>query len=198
MDTIQRLKLIKREVNINNFAFEHRKRFHDYRADSIQKDFVSGRASKDLQTNTDILESLLHLWKEEVEKNGGKFYVVLLPRHEEHDAKPLFIEEFNVLDLFEKFDNTIGNYDFLDWRFKRDVHWNEAGNLLAAIHLYRFLEEVLNLSPISDDTLKEQLYTYYSSFDGWMPDDKFTKYVLVSPEKKESIRSKYNNADIIP
>jgi hypothetical protein len=198
MDSIQRLKLMRGEVNINKFVTGQWKRFHDYRADSIQNDFVSGRKTEDLQTSIDILESLLHLWKEEVEKNGGKFYVVLLPRQEEHDAKPLFIEELNVLDLFEKFDNTVDNYDFLDWRFKHDVHWNEAGNLLAAIHLYRFLEEVLNLPPISDDTLKEQLYTYYSSFDGWMPDDMFTKYVLVSPEKKESIRSKYNNAEITP
>jgi hypothetical protein len=207
MDSVQRLKSIMGKENINDFDPElwkllnrrqRAKRFHDYRADSIQNDFVSGRTSKDLQTNIDILESLLHLWKEEVEKNGGKFYVVLLPRHEEHDAKPLFIEEFNVLDLFEKFDNTVDNYDFLDWRFKRDVHWNEAGNLLATIHLYRFLEKELNLSPLSDDALKEQLYTYYSSFDGWMPGDMFTRYVFVSPEKKESIRSKYNNAEIIP
>jgi len=52
--------------------------------------------------------------------------------------------------------------------FTNDGHWNEASNLLVAVHLYRFLEGEAELVSLPEDKLVEELYTYYSAFpDGW-------------------------------
>ncbi|MCH7673608.1 hypothetical protein IH879_01485 [candidate division KSB1 bacterium] len=142
-----------------------------------------------------IFKLLLHSWKESVEMNGGKFYVVLLPRYEEHSAKDL-LSEYNVINLYEKFDNDIDNYDYSNFRFKNEGHWNEAANQLTAVYLYRLLEKEADLFPLSKNIIREQLYTYYSSFKGWMPDDIWLKKVVVPSEKSEIIKSKYTELDI--
>jgi hypothetical protein len=79
----------------------------------------------------------------------------------------------------------------LDWRFKNDGHWNEAGNQLAAVYLYRFLEKETNLLPLSADKLNEEIYAYYAAFSGrWMP-ELWVKKLPVSPNKSARIKAKY-------
>ena len=56
------------------------------------------------------------------------------------------------------------------YTFKNDSHWNEAGNQLAAVCLYRFLEREMGLPRLAEDELREALYRYYSAFGGLMPD----------------------------
>jgi hypothetical protein len=122
---------------------------------------------------------------------------VLLPVYEDHSIRHLFSEEFDVIDLYEMADRGIANYDYHDWRFVNNAHWNEAGNQLAASYLYRVIEHELGLSPMSTDALKEEVHTYYAAFDGWMPDDSFTKRPSdLSHKKKQSIRSKYDGVEI--
>jgi hypothetical protein len=100
-------------------------------------------------------------------------------------------EEFNIIDLFEVFGKGIESSNRLRWYFKNDSHWNEAGNQLAMVHLYQFLQKEANLSPISEDYLQEELYAFYAAFpDGWMPDT-WVKKVAVPPEKSAIIRAKY-------
>ena len=51
------------------------------------------------------------------------------------------------------------------YRFRRDKHWNEAGNRLAAVCLYRFLAGRLGLPPLSDDEVARVLARYYAAFE---------------------------------
>ena len=51
------------------------------------------------------------------------------------------------------------------YRFKHDAHWNEAGNRLAAVCLYRFLESELKLPKLSEADLQKALRRYYSAFE---------------------------------
>ena len=44
---------------------------------------------------------------------------------------------------------------------------------------------------LSDTALREALFTYYSSFEGWMPDERWIKQVPVPPHVQEGIRDKY-------
>ena len=177
--------LLSKSRNVNKRAIEdffakknRKKHFHSKRADGIQQAFIAGQETDDLKKSLAIFKLLLHSWKESVEMNGGKFYVVLLPRYEEHSAKDL-LSEYNVINLYEKFDNDIDNYDYSNFRFKNEGHWNEAANQLTAVYLYRLLEKEADLFPLSKNIIREQLYTYYSSFKGWMPDDIWVKKVVV-------------------
>ncbi len=194
--------LLSKSRNVNKRAIEdffakknRKKHFHSKRADGIQQAFIAGQETDDLKKSLAIFKLLLHSWKESVEMNGGKFYVVLLPRYEEHSAKDL-LSEYNVINLYEKFDNDIDNYDYSNFRFKNEGHWNEAANQLTAVYLYRLLEKEADLFPLSKNIIREQLYTYYSSFKGWMPDDIWLKKVVVPSEKSEIIKSKYTELDI--
>jgi len=76
-------------------------------------------------------------------------------------------------------------------RFKNDAHWNEAGNLAAAIHLYRLLERENNLSRLLNSQLKKHCYAYYSAFDSWMPPDDWVEETAMSKDSLEQIRDKF-------
>ena len=147
--------------------------------------------NESLDKSIAIFQSLLRQWAEDAEGHGGKFFVVLLPREGEHKASSLIASDINVINLYELFDNGIDNYDYIDWRFKKDRHWNEAANMLAATYLYKFMEGELDLPITSKNRLEQWLYTYYSSFDAWMPDKKFLKKTTLTADEKREIRSKY-------
>ena len=65
----------------------------------------------------------------------------------------------------------IPQFDYSDWRFRTgDTHWNEAGNMVAAHCLYRFLEEWLKLPRLSETALANARHEYYSAVGtGWNP-----------------------------
>ena len=123
-----------------------------------------------------VFRLLIRRWKQSVERNGGKFYAVLLPQHHP-TASP------RVLDLLQEEDvATISLYDCFGahdeehyqrpwrdspYRFKTDYHWNEAGNRLAALCLYRVLEEDMRLPALSAETLRATLRRYYAAFGEW-------------------------------
>lgn len=173
-----------------------KKRFHDQRADAIEPDFLKGEKNEDIDRVITIFQSLLRQWSDDVKSHGGKFFVVLLPREKEHNARSLIAKDINVIDLYELFDNGMDNYDYNDWRFKEDTHWNEAGNMLAATYLYKFMENELDVPITSENTLKQWLYTYYSSFDGWMPDERFLKKTILTIDEKLDTRSKYLDIEL--
>ena len=70
---------------------------------------------------------------------------------------------------FYFFTQLLTPYDSDNWRLKNDGHCTEAGNLVTAILLYRIMDEERNLTPVTEDTLREWLYTYYLTFNGRMP-----------------------------
>ena len=191
------LQNLEKEFVEWRLEMEYDKRVHSPRADGIESDFNEGRVdSEDVANAVVIFQQLIHLWKKSVEENGGKFYIVILPRLDEVRVTTILDEEFDVVNLYECFSDYVKDYQQREWRyqaqrFKRDGHWNEAGNQLAMVCLYRFLEPEVGLPVLSDTALREALFTYYSSFDGWMPDERWIKQVPVPPHVHEGIRDKY-------
>ena len=62
---------------------------------------------------------------------------------------------------------------------------------MAVVCLHRFLVEEIGLPVLSDAALREALFTYYSLFEGWMPEEEWIKKVPVPAHVREGIRDKY-------
>ena len=129
-----------------------------------------------LEKNSAILRRLMRRWKRMVEENGGGFAAVLLPDHPpDPRITPLLeaegVETVNLYDCFRTHDDDHlrRGWGSSPYRFRNDGHWNEDGNRLAAICLYRFLEKEMRLPGVSEDALRETLRQYYSAFGGWTP-----------------------------
>ncbi len=152
-------------------AEEQDARRHTDEAHAVQVDAVDGRAdSERTKEMVVVFQSLLRAWQQVAQERGGRFVVVVLPRPQEDRMAALIPSEIETVNLFECFNE----YDYRkDSRFANDGHWNEQGNMLAAVCLYRFLERELNLSVRSTDGLREQLHRYYAAFqDGGRPDNR--------------------------
>ncbi len=176
MDILQRQFPYFDEINNQNIKDYLRKRKHkeqlQSRTDAIDIDFDKALLTKSFS----LFQSILKDWKRSVESNGGEFYIVLLPRHWENLIADLIAEEFNIINLYQIFNNSVENYSYSDFKFKHDDHWNENGNFLAALHLYQFIEKKFNISPLSSLKQKEHLFIYYSAFhNGWIPNTFVTK-----------------------
>jgi len=122
-----------------------------------------------------VFRELVRRWKGEVEADGGVFHVVLLPNppagwgtategrqwFREEAALP---PELDVLDLHECFAAAVPGFDYRDWRFANDLHWNPAANMVAATCLYRYLESELGLPKLADEDLAHARHAYYQAF----------------------------------
>ena len=147
-----------------------------------------------------VFQQLIRSWKSLVETRGGTFYVVTLPNLpvEPFPASVFREEGVEVINLYDCFGDHDPAHLRLPWdespyRFKNDGHWNEAGNHLAAVCLYRFLEEKAGLPPLSEDGLREALSRYYTAFGGWRPTD--LGGGGVSPQTLAGIQAKYQAFD---
>ena len=114
-----------------------------------------------------VFGKLLRRWQREVEADGGVFHVVIFP--DPADGGFLgyqtdLLAEFNVVDLRHCFRAAIPNFNYRDWRFANDLHWNPAANMVAATCLYRHLEDGLGWAPASDETLAHMRHDYYQAF----------------------------------
>ena len=123
-----------------------------------------------------LFEALLLRWREEVEANGGTFHIVLLPMPRGDSwMRGKADAGWRVVNLYPCF-RTSGASP-ADLRFERDSHWNEAGNMLAAHCLYRYLETKLDLPVRSDQAFARLRHAYYAAFRDssawyghrWMP-----------------------------
>ena len=119
-----------------------------------------------------VFEALLTRWRDEAEANGSAFHVVLVP---EPGTTAQFHQRvrsgsFDVLDLDGCFEDEIAGYVWKDWRFQSDTHWHEAGHMVAAHCLYRFLESRWGLARAPDEALAQARHGYYRAFAddaGW-------------------------------
>ncbi len=172
---------------------QQEERFHSAPADGIERDLVEQNETVDLRHTIDIFKAILSQWQQSVEANGARFYVVLLPRPTETLFTHFVDGNFNVINLYARFGAAIDGYDYdKDVRFKNDGHWNEVGNLLAAIELYRVLERDGNLPTMPNEKLSAAVRTYYGSFpEGWTPPRQWVASVAVPPEVRSAIRNKY-------
>ena len=145
-----------------------------------------------------IFQRIVRRWKQLVENNGGTFAVVLLPvTPVGPDVATVLLEEdikvFDLYDCFGGYDPAHTDRPWRDspYRFKNDGHWNEAGNQLAAICLYRFLEQEMGVPALSEGRLQTALLQYYTAFGG----ERFLKAGAAAgsgaPETVAAIRRKY-------
>ena len=144
-----------------------------------------------------IFRQLVRHWKHLVERNDSTFSVVLLP----NDPPPPFVvallqaEDVEVIDLHACFGEADPTSSDRPWkkspyRFKKDHHWNEAGNRLAAVCLYRVLAEQTGLPPLSESRLREALFQYYATFRD-EPPLQAGEGGSVSLETAAAVREKY-------
>ena len=155
---------------------------------------------------TPVIKALVRRWRRAVEDAGGQFRVVVLPSPTGPDRVAALGSEAGLIDLHECFRgyDAAHRYEHEAWSqspysFQNDLHWNEAGNQLAAVCLYRYLERDAGLHRLSEDGLREALYRYYAAFrdreTGWMPGERWAKAVPVSPTELAGVRRKYSPLD---
>ena len=181
-----------------------RDRYRDTRWWSMKNAFERGRLTLDDQkTSLAIFRQLIRRWKHLAEHNGSTFSVVLLPM-----APPqpfvvdlLHAEGVEVIDLYACFGAADPAHPQQSWgqspyRFKNDAHWNELGNKLAAVCLYRVLEEKTGIPALSEGRLQDALFRYYAAFGGEIPPKAEGADGSISPETAAAIREKYTALDI--
>ena len=136
----------------------------------------SGLSNEDRKNSLAIFRQLIRHWKHVAELHGSAFSVVTLP-WSPGDPRifDILLEEkvevINLYDCFQEYDNSHHwtPWNLSSYRFKNDTHWNEAGNQLAAVCLYRVLEERMRLPALSEETLRATLRRYYTTAGGRMP-----------------------------
>ena len=108
------------------------------------------------------LGKLVRRWKREVEAGGGRFHVMAL--HKMPFAKVGLSDLRDNLNMFDCFHAHDLDFRERQWRFDKDPHRNPAANMVAASCLYRYLEDVLDLPPRTDEALAAARHTYYQAF----------------------------------
>ena len=168
-----------------------RKRTHSATADGIETAFKAGAETVELTDSVKLFRAILRAWKEETERRGQTFHVVILP-HPVDRKLPIFIDpDIDVINLYELFAATAGTYNYSTWFFEKDGHWDEAGNQMAAIQLYKLLEREIGATAMSDTQIKQQLYRYYQAIPyGWQP-PRWVSETPTSNAELEDIRATY-------
>lgn len=154
------------------------RRFEDRVEDDTHLAMMRGLRQDDLsledtQITLEIFRQMIRRWKNLVEDAGGAFSIVLLPT----PAPPSFLvdliraEGVEMIDLHACFNDVDPAHSGTPWaespyRFENDRHWNETGNYLAAVCLYRALEEEMGFRGLSEDGLREAVSRYYAAFGG--------------------------------
>ena len=175
-------------------------RWKDERSEGLRRAIRQGRLDgDDLKNSVAIFRQLMRRWKHLVEHNGSTFSVVLLP----NDPSPPFVvplltaEAVEIIDLDACFGHHDPAHHDREWRnspysFRKDGHWNEAGNRLAAVCLYRELEEKTGILVLSESKLQETLFQYYAAFEGRSPEGPR----LTLRETSAAIQEKYLALDM--
>ena len=153
----------------------YKERLTKVRGDVQLFTYTGAEDGEDFRERLAIFRRLIRRWKQVVEHNEGKFYVVLLPHHIPA-ASPrvpdlLTEEDIETISLYDCFGAYDAEHYSRPWQsspyyFKSDDHWNEAGNRLAALCLYRVLEADMRLPALSEETLRTTLRRYYAAFGG--------------------------------
>jgi hypothetical protein len=175
---------------------ERDKRLHSKRGVAIERDMYKRirrrQEDPELQRVIAIFGQILEQWRQDVEANGARFYVVLLPDGRANTLRKIVDPDFALIDLHKLFQSAIPDYHYKQVRFANDPHWNELGNLIAAVQLYRVLEQAAHLPVMSANQLKRHLYTYYSAFpNAWMPPSTWVLPTDIPVASLSRIRNKY-------
>jgi hypothetical protein len=126
----------------NNARKLHREKLADYMAMQIVPEIISDNISPTTLKVSEHFIKILLAFKNTVEQRGAKFTVAVLPREIDRKvARKVMTEEILKNTVFlQKFveEDAVGGFSS---RFKNDCHWNEFGNLAAAMTLIPFLSD---------------------------------------------------------
>lgn len=169
-----------------------KRRRQDDTAERLRRDLAAGHSTRVVSENRALVRAVVARWRDEVEAEGGRFVVVLHPRAVEGAPGDLF-EGFERFDLLPAALAEGAKPDEL--RFRRDGHWNETANQLAALHLYEYLAPSFMAHPLDRETLERELFVYYSAFErGWMP-TRWVRATTVDEARKWRIVDRYVGAE---
>jgi hypothetical protein len=168
-------------------VLQQRARSHDETAERIQAEWQAENLTERAMHYEALLLAIMEQWRTEVESSGARFYVLLPPRAEEHRAERRVFGGYPVVDLWKEL-RVHG--DLSRFFFVKDGHWNELGNLYAAVHLYERLAPALGLEPLPRERLEEELYRYYRAFPEWTPPSG-VRETPVEDEQLRRIRDRY-------
>ncbi len=167
----------------------------------MERDLLNSRETKATIYAKKLFYAILSKWRDLTSAHNAKFIIASLPRPNEHKLRRLFVNEEHFVDLWHQFyadpKSTMSTGDwqklYNPWRFKNNDHWNEAGNLKAAIILYKYFVKTLNLNIQGDKWLNKKIYEYYSAFPGgWLPyGTGLVQPVKVSDINSQKIRKYY-------
>ena len=130
---------------------------------------ASTTGDQGLDSSIGLLNVLLLQWQKEVEADGGVFHVVVIPRTDHEFMIPRFDRRLNVIDLLPIFSRMLPGYEYEKIEFKNDGHWDEFGNMLAAVALYQDLAERSSVGKLSVDKIDAALERHYRLIGKWQP-----------------------------
>ena len=117
-----------------------------------------------------LLNATLLQWQGDVEAAGGRFYVAVYPKEKLRTLRRDLDGRLTTVDMHSFFSGMMPDYRHDMIQFKNDGHWNEAGNLVAALMFYDLFSAELGFPGFSSAELKTRLRTYYKAIpDGWQP-----------------------------
>jgi hypothetical protein len=143
---------------------QYRERRHSERADAIDETLTPDPESEDAQRSLAVFRALLAQWSREVEAHGGRFLIAAIPEEEEGTAGRSLARDYAVVNLWDLFRRDWPELDPATLVFRNDGHWNERGNMYAAIQLLRAIERADGLEPLPEPELERALARYYAAF----------------------------------
>ena len=195
------VSLMDTAASIEDLRRGHDERRGDARYGAMRDAFHRGKLVRDDQkTSLAIFRQLIRRWKHLAAHNGSTFSVVSLPTY---PPQPLVVdllaaEGVDVIDLYACFGDADPVHLQQEWRqspyrFENDWHWNETGNRLAAVCLYRVLEEKTGIPALSGGRLQKALFRYYAAFgarSSRRPEGRGDEG-SISPKTAAALREKY-------
>jgi hypothetical protein len=191
LDCSERLRLWLSSAQTKILKPEYAKRHNAPRYKAVSIDFENGNITPDVKKTTDIFSAIILQMKKASEENRSTFYVVTLP-HRNEKAMSDFLAKLGSpsLDLYVPFNKIYPDEN--SYKFKTDGHWDEEGNKLAAVFLFKFLARQLSIPQSDDEFIEQALYEYYSSFPPSMVSARFVKkHADISSALNQKIRAKY-------
>jgi hypothetical protein len=171
------------ELKKNMFSNLNSNRYQE-----VEDDYIAGNKTPLVNKAEALFSILLNKMREACLASGAKFYVVLTPGDNQSVKATLSKEGIEYFDLnpeFEKFHAT----NTQSTRFANDLHWNEEGNKVAALSLYRFITKHLGRPGAQD--AERHLGEYYGAFDDRRVSNAWLLDGDSAPAKREAIRLKY-------
>ncbi len=162
---------------------------------AILADFQANRISPALERAIDKVTAIVQEMRLATEASGAKYFVVTLPKYNESNLEP-FLKKRGVpyVSLAREFQEKFGRAE--NYCFKNDAHWNEEGNKLAAIMMFRFLARQVNLPGVDERFIEQGLHEYYSAFGFARVTSRLTAdHGQAAPLRPQQIRQRYTGLE---